>query len=106
MVQKIPRKVAPRQPIFPEIPRLSEEQIAQRHADNQIFAERCRQIFWRVAPELRERYPDWYIIIEPNSGEYFLDPDEMTVLQKAKEKYLTPMLYAMRLNETGACGRI
>ena len=106
MVQKIPRKVAPGQRIFPEIPRLSPEEIAQRQAEDKIFATRCREIFRRVAPELRERYPDWYIIIEPNSGEYFLDPDEMTALQKAKEKYLTPMLYAMRLNETGACGRI
>jgi hypothetical protein len=106
MVQKIPGKVAPGQRIFPDIPRLSPEEIAQRHAENQIFAQRCREIFWRIAPELRKQHPNWYMVIEPDSGEYFLDPDEMSALQKAKEKHSTPMLYAMRLNETGACGRI
>ncbi|MEG3439453.1 hypothetical protein V0288_20165 [Pannus brasiliensis CCIBt3594] len=106
MNPKIARKVAPGEPLFPDRPRPTRFESDKRAGENQAFAERCRAIFWRVAPELRENYPDWYMIIEPDSGEYFLDPDEMTALRKAKEKYPTPRLYAMRLNETGACGRI
>lgn len=106
MTQKIHRKVPLGQPIFPELPRLSSLEISRRKAENKAFAERAREVFRRVAPDLMRQYRDWYIIIEPNSGEYFIDPDEMTALQKAKEKYPTPMLYAMRVNETGACGRI
>jgi hypothetical protein len=106
MNPKTARKVPFGQPLFPDHPRGPREEIDQRAGENRAFADRCRALFRHVAPELRDNYPDWYIIIEPDSGEYFLDPDEMTALRKAKEKYPTPRLYAMRLNETGACGRI
>ncbi|GFE71802.1 hypothetical protein [Chroococcus sp. FPU101] len=106
MTRSLHRAVPPRQPIFANLPRRNETEIAQALAENQAFAERCREIFRRVAPDLMEQYRDWYIIIEPNSGEYFIAPDEMAALRQAKEKYPTPDLYAMCLNETGACGRI
>lgn len=106
MTKSLHRTVPPRQPIFSTLQRRSSEEIAQAKAENHAFAERCREVFRRVAPDLIEQYRDWYIIIEPNSGEYFVAPDEMAALRQASEKYPTPDLYTMCLNETGACGRI
>ncbi|GAX37486.1 hypothetical protein NIES3585_35290 [Nodularia sp. NIES-3585] len=45
-------------------------------------------------------------MIEPNSGDYFIDPDENAADKKAREKYPTGWLVTFRLNETRACGRI
>ena len=46
------------------------------------------------------------MIIEPNSGDYFIDPDEQVAEQKARQKYPSGWLVTFRLNETGAVGRI
>lgn len=93
-------------PIFPDRPRLSSEELARLEVSDKAFAQRCRVIFDRVYPELVPAHYDWFIVIEPDSGDYFIDPDEKVAFQKAKVKYPTPQLLAMRLNETGACGRI
>jgi hypothetical protein len=106
MTQITSRKVAFGEPIFPQQPRFSSAEISQLQAENKLFADRCREVFQRVAPDLIEEHYDWYIIVEPESGDYFIDPDEIVAFHKAQEKHNTSMLYAMRLNETGSCGSI
>ncbi len=103
---KIARKVGPGQRLFPQIPPLSAEEIARRKAEDDEFGRRCRIIFDRVQPELIKDHYDWSIHIEPDSGDYFIDPDPKVCFQKAKEKHPTAILLQMRINETGACGRI
>lgn len=93
-------------PLFPDRPRISSEEIAKRKTEREIFAQRCREIFQRVYPELIQKYYDWFIYIEPNSGQYFIDPERTLARQKAKEKYPTAVLMAMCLNETGTVGKI
>lgn len=105
MNQPTKRRVPFGQPIFPE-KRLSEAELAKRKAEDEAFAERCRAIFRRVSPELIKEHYDWFIHIEPDSGEYFIDADEEISFQKARQKHPTAQLMAMRLNETGTCGRI
>ncbi len=100
------RRVPPGSPLFPNKPRLSKEQIAQRKAESHAFAERCRAIFNRVAPQLMADHYDWSIHIEPDSGDYFIDPDSEICYQKARLQHPTKKLMEMCLNETGACGRI
>jgi hypothetical protein len=46
------------------------------------------------------------MMIEPESGDYFIDTDETVAEQKARQKYPNGMLGTFRLNETGACGLI
>ncbi|MEM6753726.1 MAG: hypothetical protein AAF630_12210 [Cyanobacteria bacterium P01_C01_bin.38] len=87
-------------------PQLSEEEKNRLEAEKEAFSQRCREIFERVSPELIKNHYNWYIHIEPNSGEYFIDSDEEVSFQKAKGKYPNAVLMAMRLNETGAVGRI
>jgi len=100
------RKVPPGSPIFPDKPRLSTKEVALRKAENEAFGRRCRAIFDKVAPQLIHDHYGWSIIIEPDSGDYFIDPDRKECLQKAKRKHPTAILLEMCLNETGACGRI
>jgi hypothetical protein len=62
-------------PLFSDRPRLSSEEIAQRKRDREIFAQRCREIFQQIYPKLVPKYYDWFIYIEPNSGQYFIDSE-------------------------------
>ena len=106
MSQTTSRKVPLGSPIFPHQPRLSPEEIAKIEAENKALARRCREIFDRVYPELAAGYYDWFIVIEPKSGDYFIDSEEKVAFEKAKQQHPQAILLAMRLNETGACGRI
>jgi hypothetical protein len=106
MKPKSKRKVPAGSPLFPERARLSKEEIARRKAENEVFGQRCRAIFDKVAPQLMADHYGWSIIIEPDSGDYFIDSERTVCLQKAKQKHPTAILLEMCLNETGACGRI
>ena len=55
-----------------------------------------------------EKYYNWLIAIEPDTGEYIIDPKLEGIIQKIKERYGDEkvMLTAFRLNEEGYCGRI
>ena len=106
MTQITRRRVPLGSPIFPDRPCLSPEEIARRQAEREEFAQRCRTIFWRVYPKLVAEHYNWFIVIEPDSGEYFIDPDEEVASQKAHQKYPKAVMLRMRLNETGTCGRI
>lgn len=91
--------------VFPER-QLSPEEIARRKAEDEVFAQRCHVIFDSVQPELIKDHYDWFIIIEPESGDYVIDPDDTVARQKADEKFGNSISLIMRINETGACGRI
>jgi len=103
---KSKRKVPLGSPIFPDRPQLSEEEIARREAEDKIFGQRCRAIFDQVAPQLMADHYGWSIHIEPDSGDYFIDPDPEVAFQKAKQKHPNAIIMEMCLNETGTCGRI
>ena len=100
------RKVPAGSPLFPNRPRFSKEEIARLKAEDDILGQRCRAIFDKVAPQLMADHYEWSIIIEPDSGDYFIASNSEDCLQKAKQKHPTAMLLEMCLNETGACGRI
>ena len=105
MNQPTKRRVPFGQPIFPE-KRLSEAELAKRKAEDKAFAERCRAIFRQVSPELIKEHYGWAIMIEPDSGDYFIDPDPQVAFKNAKQKHPAAVIMEMRLNETGTCGRI
>lgn len=91
--------------VFPER-QLSPEEKAKRKAETEEFNRRCQVIFERVHPELIEQHYDWFIIIEPDSGEYIIDLDETVARAKAREKFGHTMRLMLRLNKTGCCGKI
>lgn len=105
MTQLTPKQPARRGRIFPERT-LSPEEIARRKAEREVFHQRCRAIFERVRPDLIQKHYGWYIAVEPDSGDYFIDEDIELASQKAREKYPNAIHCAFCLNETGATGTI
>lgn len=106
MTQKTHRRVPRGSRIFPDRAPLSPEEIARRDAEDEAFAKRCREIFNRVYSELVKEHYNWSIMIEPESGDYFIDPDPEIAFQKAREKYPKARILEKRLNEAGCVGRI
>jgi hypothetical protein len=70
--------------VFPEY-QLSVAEKAQLKAEDEVFYQRCRVIFNRIQPELIKEHYDWFIVIEPESGDYVIAPDETVARQKARE---------------------
>lgn len=84
------------------------EELARRQAKRVELGERCRVIFERVRPELIDKYYNWFVAIEPDSGDYLIDPNLECLLQKVRARYASTdvRLTTFRLNKTGTCGQI
>lgn len=91
--------------IFPKRT-ITPEELAQQEAEDEIFHQRCQAIFERVRPELIDKYYGWYIGVEPDSGEYFLEKDSIEAHKKVLAKYPNKDNFVFCLNESGATGRI
>lgn len=105
MTQKAIKRPIRRGRIFPEYT-MPPEELARRRAELDARYQLCRPVFERVRDELIADHYNWFLIIEPNSGDYFIDPDEDVAAQKARQKYQSGWLMTFRINETGACGKI
>jgi hypothetical protein len=106
MTEKTKRKVPRGTPMFPNRPPLSPEEKAKHKTEREVFSRRCDEIFQRVYPELIAEHYNWYIYIEPDSGDYFIDPNSEAAFQKIRHKHPIAKIMEMRLNETGCVGRI
>jgi hypothetical protein len=91
--------------IFPEI-QWSEDKKAEWKAEKIEFKQRCQQIFEKLQPSLIKTHYNWYLAVEPESGEYFINEDAFVVAKIAHEKYPNFRLHVFRINETGVCGTI
>ncbi|NES19111.1 MAG: hypothetical protein F6K41_09300 [Symploca sp. SIO3E6] len=91
--------------VFPE-KQLSPEDKARVKAEDTLFYNRCRKIFDRVQPELMAEHYDWFIIIEPDSGQYLIDADEKVAIAQSRSQHPGKKCIIMRINETGTCGNI
>jgi hypothetical protein len=91
--------------IFPEI-QWTEEQFAEWEAEREAFYQRCKPIFDKVKSEFIETHYNWYVAVEPDSGDYFIDKDLEVASRICREKHPAKIHYAFRINETGACGTI
>lgn len=69
---------------------------------NPGFIKRSRLIFDALRPKLIQDYSGWYIAIEPDSGDYFIDANKAVAQQKARQKYPERMICTLQLIETGA----
>lgn len=96
--RRVPQRVTPRQ--------ISPEQKARIKVESDARYQLARAVFERVRPDLIKEHYNWYITIEPNSGDYFIDEDDMVSLQKLREKHPQGKVVTFRLNETGTCGSI
>jgi hypothetical protein len=87
-------------PVDPEV--IQREREAQ-----QSLRERCRPLFERLWPALKETHPNWFIAIDPDTEEYILDPTLRGLTEKISQVYnVHTIRMIFRLNNTGTCGRI
>lgn len=105
MTETKPTRTIRRGRLFPEI-QWTEEQKAQWRAEKETFRQRCQVIFDQVQPELIETHYNWYLAVEPESGDYFIDRDELVVANMAHQKHPSSKLHVFRINKTGVCGTI
>lgn len=105
MAEATPKPPARRSRIFPE-QTLPPEELARRKAEDEAFYQSCRAIFEQVRSQFIDRYYGWYIAIEPNSGDYFIDVDRMQAHRKALQKHPNVDHIVFCFNETGTTGKI
>lgn len=86
--------------------KLSPEEIEQRQIELKTFRDRCKIIFDSLRSELMKTHDSWYVAIEPDSGDYFLAPDELDAAKICREKHPNAVPHVFCINETGFCGRV
>ncbi|HAG83383.1 MAG TPA: hypothetical protein DCL61_20115 [Cyanobacteria bacterium UBA12227] len=91
--------------LFPQY-QWSAEKIAQWKAERAALYQRCQVIFERVKPELIETHYNWFMAIEPESGDYFIDQDEEVATEMARQKYPGAIPVLFKINQTGVCGTL
>jgi hypothetical protein len=91
--------------IFPDV-NWSEGEKDRRRAEQAARFERCYPIFEKLRPELIKDHYNWYLTIEPETGEYFLEQNSIANLKTAQGKYPNSVFCTFCINETGVCGRI
>ena len=91
--------------IFPDI-QWSDEKRATWKAEKAAFHQRSKVIFDQVQPELIKTHYNWYMAVEPDSGDYFIDRDVEVATQMARQKHPNVIPFVFRINETGTSGTI
>lgn len=91
--------------LFPKI-QWSEEKKAQWKAEQKAFYQRCQVILERVKPELLKTHYNWYIAVEPDSGDYFIHRDIEVATQMSRQQHPDAIPFLFRINETGVCGTL
>ncbi|NER37579.1 MAG: hypothetical protein F6J93_27050 [Oscillatoria sp. SIO1A7] len=105
MTKTKPARAVRRKRVFPEI-QWSPEKKAQWQAEREAIYQRCKVTFDSLQPELIKTHYNWFIAVEPESGEYFIDRNQLTAAHIAHEKHPNAKLHVFRINETGVCGTI
>lgn len=59
----------------------------------------CWPIFERLMGELGDLYQNWLVVIEPETGDYFLGQDDHEVLSRARKKHPQKSFFAYKLSD-------
>jgi hypothetical protein len=106
MTETQPIRTTHRGRIFPQI-QWTEAELAQRRAERKEFHQRCQAIFERVKPEYIKTHYNWYMVVEPKSGDYFIEHDEEAAMTVARQQHPgTVRLFLFRINSTGVSGTV
>lgn len=70
---------------FPEFT-IPLEELARRQAEKNARGQKVRVVFDQVCPQLIDDHYNWFIVIEPNSADYFIDVDDSIAEQKSTGK--------------------
>ncbi|MBD1924084.1 aminopeptidase P family protein [Microcoleus sp. FACHB-831] len=76
----------------------SVEQEAKEKAEYEVGDQRGREIFEQIRDELIKTHYNCIVIVEPESGDYFIGSKESVALKNAREKHPHSRLYVFCLN--------
>ena len=76
--------------------RQSTSQLSPKLA-NTGFIKRSRLIYNKLCLDLIKHYPGWYIVIEPDSGDYFLNSNKAVAQQLARQKHSEQLICIFQL---------
>lgn len=85
---------------------LTPEEIKEEEAKLSRFRHRCQPIFEQIKPQFIETHYNWYVAIEPDSGDYFLGESDLEAGDLCRQKHPHAIPFVFRINETGVCGTI
>ncbi|MBW4504967.1 MAG: hypothetical protein KME64_00375 [Scytonematopsis contorta HA4267-MV1] len=68
---------------------------------NPGYIARSRQIYDNICPDLSKNHPGWYVVIEPDSGDYFLNVDKDLAKNEARQKHPKRLFCAFKLITSG-----
>jgi len=105
---QLPKNYEPRRGIIFPDSKTTPETLAKRQAKRDELGQRCRLIFEEIRPQLIEQYYNWFIAIDPDSGNYLIDPKLEGLIKKVRRQYPDGemKMTAFRINENGSCGKI
>lgn len=67
-------------------------------AGDKKFSEKGRELYYKLKAELEKEYePDDIVLIETESGDYFVGETTMKAYQEAKKKYPGKMFFAAQV---------
>lgn len=69
---------------------------------NPGYVARSRFIYSRLKNELSSNYSGWYLAIEPDSGDYFLNASKAIAQQQARHQHPLRLICTFQLDATGA----
>lgn len=93
------------QPLFPKHP-INTEDPSKLAEERAKFDAKCQALFENLKPALIQDYYNWFMVIEPESEDYFIDADEIEAERKAREKHPDADCLILCINETGVCGKV
>ncbi len=105
MTETKSHKVVHRGRLFPEI-QWTEDTINLYRSDLETHHQRCRVVFEKLQPELIKSHYNWFMAVDSESGDYFVDKDEEIVTQMCLQKHPNAIPFIFVINETGVAGRI
>ncbi len=65
--------------------------------DSRKISKKGQQIFEALDPELGEKYRGWFMVIEVDSGDYFIGETEMEANQQARAKHPGKVFFMGRI---------
>ncbi|GAA6617875.1 hypothetical protein [Scytonema sp. NUACC26] len=65
------------------------------------YVARARVIYDNHKSELSNYYPGWYVAIEPDSGDFFLDANKEVAQNQARTKHPSRLICTFQLNIVG-----
>lgn len=85
---------------------LSSQTEIKQDSESEIRYQKALIIFNQLYPQLINRCFNWYLAINSDTNEYFLEQEYLKLFERLRQQPQKGKMVIFRVNETGICGRI